>query len=212
MKPYGRWWLSHLWIKVCTWHNFLSFVQLHSCDWFSHIKAFHHPFCQLHGYYLFHSSNFTHVVLLICVFQFPPYVLRFCKIPSIWSKFCETQLLIWPLLFVLSISIHEQTCFHPSSSFISMPNYMCDKVSWTQGHVWMIQNCIRFEFNPPIISFVDALFHSFSDSSGQSHSWTKFIRFVWGLCCCHLFFPRGHLGKWFTCTNTKRKKKLIFLP
>ncbi len=37
MKPYGQWWLSHLWIKVCTCHNFLSFVQLHSCDWISHV-------------------------------------------------------------------------------------------------------------------------------------------------------------------------------
>ncbi len=101
-------------------------------------------------------------------------------------------------------------CFHPSSSFISVPNYMCDKVSWTQDHPGMIQNCISFEFNPPINSFVDALFPSFTDSSGQSYSWTKFIQCVWGLCCCHLFFPRANLGKSFTCTNTKRKKTDFF--
>jgi len=67
-----------------------------------------------------------------------------------WSKFCESQLLIWSLLLLLSISVHEQICFHPSSSFISVPNYMCDKISGTQGHLQMIQN--------PFVGFTSPFF------------------------------------------------------
>jgi hypothetical protein len=175
----------------------------------SSLGFFLHPFCQLHGYCLFRSSNCIHVVLFICVFQFPSYVLRFCEIPSMWSKFCETQLLIWPLLLVLSISIHEQICFHPSSSVISVPNYMCDKVSWTQGHSRMIQNCISFEFNPPINSFVDALFHSFTDSSGQSHSWTKFIQ-LYGDFVVAIYFSQGQIWANHSHAQTLKEKKNWF--
>ncbi len=116
-----------LWIKVCPCHNFLKicstpFVWLNVICHRPFIIHFVNFMAIIFSVHQISSMWWIHVVFLICVFQFPPYVLRFCEIPSMWSKFSETQLFIWPLLLVLSISIHEQTCFHPSSSFISVPN------------------------------------------------------------------------------------------